>query len=130
MRESISDGRASAPTTLDFVFRQWLPLEREMALFLVASLMDFLLTRLLLTWEGPDDHYSFVETNPIARYFLYSWGFNGLIAFKATTVSMVIVVCQIIARTRMDIARRLFTFATLAVMTVVVYSAVLVVRHT
>lgn len=130
MRQTHHGGRASVPAVFNFVFRQWLPLERETTLYVIASLLDFLMTRLLLTSESANGHFSFVESNPIARYFLYSWGFNGLIAFKAATVSLVVVVCQIIARSRPDVARRLFTFATLAVMAVVVYSAVLMARHT
>ncbi|MFN0056590.1 MAG: DUF5658 family protein [Planctomycetales bacterium] len=128
MKESIHHGRSASGGVLQFFLHQRLPLEREMLLFCLASLLDFLLTRQLLTDEG--SHYLFMESNPVARYFLMGWGLRGLIYFKAVTVAFVIVICQIIARERLDVARRLLRFALLAAMAVVAYSAVLMLRHT
>jgi len=129
MKETCPEGRSAAQGALHFVLRQGLPLERETLFFILASSLDLLLTWLMLNYEGASNQYRFVESNVVARYFLYSWGFNGLVAFKFMAVSVVTVICQIIARNRMDIARRLLTFATVVVIGVVLYSAALLVRH-
>jgi hypothetical protein len=131
MKETYPDGRSTAQGGgLHFVLRQGLPLERETGLFVLASAMDLMLTWLMLNYDGAAGHVQFVESNFVARYFLYSWGFDGLVGFKFVTVALVAVICQIIARHRIDVARRLLTFATLVVIAVVFYSAALLVRHT
>lgn len=130
MKEAYHDGRTAPSRAWSFVAGDGLPLELETSLFVLASVMDFLMTWLLLNYEGGGDHIEFVESNFVARYFLYSWGFNGLVGFKIATVSVVAVICQIIARHRIEVARRLLQFATVAAMVVVVYSVVLLFRHT
>lgn len=130
MKEAYHDGQTSPTRSWMFVGQDGIPLELETSLFALASAMDFLMTWLLLNYQSASGHVEFVESNFVARYFLYSWGFNGLIGFKFTTVAMVAVICQIIARSRIDVARRLLQFATVAAMVVVVYSAVLLFRHT
>ena len=130
MKEACHDGQTSPPRNWSFVLFDGLPLEFETSLFVLASAMDFLMTWLLLNYQSGSSHIEFVESNFVARYFLYSWGFNGLIGFKVATVAMVAVICQIIARHRREVARRLLQFATVAAMLVVVYSVVLLFRHT
>ena len=130
MKETLHDGRPSAHGTLRFLLHQGLPLERETVLFFVASAMDFVMTWFLLNYQTQSGRVWFVESNPIARYFLYSWGFDGLIGFKFATVVFVAVICQIIARSRLATARRLLMVATVVVLAVVAYSGVLLVKHT
>jgi FtsH-binding integral membrane protein len=130
MKDAAREGQSTISGVLQFVFRKGLPLEGETLLFVLASGMDFLMTWLLLNYQSDSGRTWFVESNPVARYFLYSWGFDGLIAFKFASVALVVVICQVIARTRIQVARRLLQFATLVVIGVVVYSAVLLVRHT
>ncbi|MBX9638177.1 MAG: DUF5658 family protein [Mycobacteriaceae bacterium] len=130
MNRTSREGSPADAGVLHFVLRQALPLEAETALFILASLMDFVMTWLLLNFQSESGRVWFVESNPVARYFLYSWGFDGLIAFKFAAVALVVVICQVIARSRPPVARKLLQFATVAVMAVVVYSAVLLVRHT
>jgi hypothetical protein len=130
MKETYRDGQSSTPGLLNLLLDTALPLERETACFVLASAMDFLMTWLLLNCQTATGHIEFVESNVVARYFLYSWGFAGLIGFKLGTVGLVAVICQIIARHRVEVARRLLHFATLAAMLVVVYSVVLLYRHT
>jgi hypothetical protein len=130
MKETYHGGRPSASGLLHLLLDTALPLERETALFVLASVLDFLMTWVLLNYQTATGHIEFVESNVVARYFLYSWGFNGLIGFKLGTVAMVAVICQIIARQRVEVARRLLHFATGAAMLVVVYSALLLYRHT
>jgi hypothetical protein len=130
MKEACHDGQASPARAWSFVGLDGFPLELETSLFVLASALDFLMTWLLLNYQSAGGHIEFVESNFVARYFLYSWGFNGLIGFKFATVAMVAVICQIIARSRIEVARRLLQFATVAAMGVVVYSVVLLFRHT
>jgi Domain of unknown function (DUF5658) len=130
MKEASHAGRTSPHRAWNSLVYDGFPLEIETSMFVLASALDFLMTWLLLNYQGTGDHIEFVESNFVARYFLYSWGFNGLIVFKFATVGMVVVICQFIARRRLQVARRLLQFATVAATTVVVYSAVLLFRHT
>jgi len=103
-----------------------LPLERESMAFLVANVLDVCMTRALLF----HDHDLFFESNPVARYVLENWGFDGLVWFKLGIVVFVIAICQIIARQKKDVARRLLQFATLTLSGVVFYSLFLLFFHT
>lgn len=126
MKETYSGGQTSATGGWRFFVHESLPLERETGYFILASALDLMLTWLMLSYEG---HTRFVESNVVAQYFLYSWGLRGLAGFKFGTVAFVAVLCQVIARKRLEIARRLLVFATIAATAVVLYSAVLLVRH-
>jgi hypothetical protein len=108
----------------DRLARHSLPLEHETALFVLASALDVVMTYYLL--NHPE--IQFVESNPIARYFIYSWGIKGMVGFKFTLVAFVSIICQIIARTKPDVARRVLQFSTAVVGGVVIYS-VLLMRH-
>jgi len=97
-------------------------LSGEVLLFLLFSIADVVLTFKLLYHGG---HF---ESNPIARFFLNSWGPKGMVYFKFAMVAFVFVMVQIIAYKRIETARRLLMFAILAVGCVVAYSAVLYLR--
>ena len=102
----------------------------ETLVFFLASGLDFLLTRFLLLGFGSANRIGHIsEANPVARYILYHWGFDGLVIFKASMVLLVAVICQIIAVQRIDLARRVLVFATIAVLGVVMYSVQMIVRH-
>jgi uncharacterized BrkB/YihY/UPF0761 family membrane protein len=101
-----------------------LPLETETAFFILANVLDILLTYLLLV-QG--DHR---EANPIAEFFLNHWGVRGLIYFKMAMVAFICLVTQIIAHYRLATARRLLIMLTAIVGAVVVYSALLLARTT
>ena len=130
MKEMSHDDRPSAVRTLYLTVRHRLPLEFETLLFIVASALDVFMTRYLITHGPSGNHLSFVEGNPIARYFLDSWGPDGLMWFKFALVGLVSVICQVIARRKINVARRLLYFATVMVMGVVIYSFVLMVQLT
>ncbi|MBI3864391.1 MAG: hypothetical protein HY290_21115 [Planctomycetia bacterium] len=123
------DDRPSAVRGLALALRFRLPLEVETGLFILASALDVFMTRYLITSSTSTSHISFVEGNPIARYFLDSWGPDGLTWFKFGLVAVVSIICQVIARRKIDVARRVLLFATVAVMGVVIYSVVLMVQH-
>ena len=108
----------------------WMPLVAECLIFCLVSGLDYMLTQHLLLGAGNLSRAGhMVEANPVARYFLYSWGFQGLICFKACSVAMVVMICQIIAHKRVDVARRLMMFAIVAVLVVVLHSVRLIVAH-
>ena len=100
------------------LFLKAFPLEGETVLFLIASVLDLCLTFVLLTHP----EIEFVESNPLARYFLYGWGIEGMIVFKFLLVGFITAMCHFIARTRLDVARRVLRFGVVAVSAVVVYS--------
>ena len=108
--------------------RSWLgtqlPLETETARFVLASALDVFMTYLLI--RNPD---RFVESNPVALYFLNHWGVKGMVWFKFGTVAFVCVLAQIIARRKPETARGLLNLATVVVGAVVLYSLLLYLRH-
>jgi hypothetical protein len=130
MNELSHRNRPSMIRTLWLVLRHRLPLEGETALFILASTLDAMMTRYLLWNSNHDTGSFFVEANPIPRYFLEGWGLNGLTYFKFALVALVSVICQIIARRRIDVARRVLNLASIIVLGVVIYSVVLMARHT
>jgi hypothetical protein len=129
MNEISHKSRPSAMRSFYLALRHRLPLEGETAMFILASTLDALMTRYLILYGGQDGHIWFVESNPIPRYFLDSWGIDGLVYFKFGLVALIAVICQIIARSRIDVARRVLNFASIIVMGVVIYSVVLMMQH-
>ncbi len=105
------------------LFRRQLPLESETTLFILVNAGDIFMTWILLS------HGGFIESNPIARYFLDRWGKHGFVGFKFSIVAFVCVFTQIIALKRPDLAARVLNLGTLIVLFVVIYSATLLFRH-
>ncbi|MFV0444223.1 MAG: DUF5658 family protein [Planctomycetaceae bacterium] len=106
-----------------------LPLEAETSYFILANLLDFFVTYWLLM-AGSAGELRFIESNPVARYFIESWGpVKGMLGFKLTIVTLVCVISQIVALKRKDLARLVLLFGTLATGGVVVYSIWLYLRH-
>jgi len=102
----------------------------ETVLFFLASILDYLLTKHMLSGFGNASRVGqIVEANPLARYCLECWGFEGLLAFKLALVTLVAVVCQLIARQRPEVARRLLHFATSVALIIVLYSVRLMVAQ-
>ncbi len=97
------------------------PLETETAWFILASLLDFFMTYLMLQHQ----EIQFVESNPIALYFINHWGIKGLLCFKLSVVAFVSLICQIIARENLQLGRKVLFAGTTIVSVVVVYSFVL-----
>jgi hypothetical protein len=93
---------------------------QELTLYVVVSGLDFVATQALLQHDGV---VRFGEANPVARYFLYSWGPRGMLWFKAALTVLVCVISQVVAVRRPQAARRLLEFGTLAVTLVLLYSA-------
>jgi hypothetical protein len=114
----------------DTVFRLPLPLQRESSLFLIVSVLDVLMTSLLLgDLTGVTGRTIFYESNPVARFFLERWDLGGIVYFKFATVGLVEVIAHLVAMKKVAVARRLLEFGTLVVSVVVIYSMVLLVTH-
>ncbi|MDB5391049.1 MAG: hypothetical protein JWM11_6695 [Planctomycetaceae bacterium] len=99
-------------------------LETETAWWILVSALDFTMTYLLLV--HPEIH--FVESNPIALRFYHNWGFKGLLGFKLFMALFVALICQFIARKKLELARAVLVFGTFVVGCVVVYSVCLYAR--
>ncbi len=125
MKNSLRETRLEEASVWGQVLYRGLPFEREMLLFCVVSLLDMALTYVLINHQSDQ----FVESNPIARYILVSWGFQGMAYFKLALVSVVVFNAQLIARQKPRVALRLFHFASATVGLVVVYSLFLLMRH-
>jgi hypothetical protein len=102
-----------------------IPCWQETLLYVVVSTLDWVATMALLTHDG---HLQFQEANPVARYFLYSWGPRGLLYFKIGVTTLVCVIGQIVAAKRPRLAKGILEFGTLAVTCVLLYSAWLLLR--
>jgi hypothetical protein len=130
MKEASHGNRPSPVRSLYLLLCGRLPLESETGMFIMASTLDVVMTYILVNKSTAGNHTWFVESNPFALYFWESWGFDGLVFFKFALVALVSVICQIIARQKIEVARRVLYFATLMVTSVVIYSVVLMVQHT
>ncbi|HJN80074.1 MAG: DUF5658 family protein [Phycisphaerales bacterium] len=87
-------------------------------LVFLASL-DIILTRVILFFSG-------IEMNPIAKMVIDAFGVPGMAVFKFSVVSFVIIVCEVVGRTRRMTAQKLAVFAVLITGFPVVWSSVLV----
>lgn len=102
-------------------------LQAATASYVAASAFDFLMTWFLLSHQTAGGAV-FVESNPIACYFLVGWGVRGLLGFKVAMVGFVAAVCHLIALRREEIARRVLQAGAGIVLLVVAYSAMLLVQ--
>ena len=134
MKEMSHDTRPSSIRTLYLMLCGRLPLEGETGLFIMASTLDVIMTWYLVSLSAAASAEGtltwFVESNPAASYFMDLWGFDGLVFFKFGMVALVSVLCQLIARHKVEVARRVLYLSTFMVTSVVVYSVVLLVQHT
>ena len=122
------DPRSPMSRLLHWGFRRDLPLESETTVFILVNVLDFVTTYWMLMHRGEGEG-TFVESNPLARYFLNHWGLKGLLLFKMAVVAFVCVVAQIVATKKEASARFLLVVGTIVVMGVVVYSWKLFLVH-
>ncbi len=99
-----------------------LPLETETAQFMLVSVLDFVMTFLMIRTGR------FTEGNVLARFFLDSWGPMGMLYFKMAIVGVVAVLAQVIACKTLTTARKLLNTATAIMALVVIYSLFLLLR--
>lgn len=98
--------------------------QQESLLFILVSALDVYMTYILLS-QGT----VFMESNPVARFFIAEWGPKGMVYFKFSMVAFVCVLAQIISRQKPQYARWLLQGATALVAIVVVYSLTLLLKH-
>ena len=91
-------------------------------LFVNLSCLDFFLTWHLLHMAG-----GVYESNPIARAWLTSFGWRGLVVFKALGVLLVALPCALITVHYPGLGRRILNFGCVATLGVILYSSVMVV---
>jgi hypothetical protein len=101
--------------------------ERETLVFVLLSAADVFMTYFLLQQDV--ENLRFVESNPLARFFLDHWGSKGMIYLKFGMIGVICVLTQIIARWRPRTARLLLIFAIVSVTYVLVYSVRLYRTH-
>ena len=99
------------------------PLLRMMLLFVLASLADLGFTIHMIQLPAG----SFYESNPIAAWVLFTWGIEGMTAYKLGLVFLVCLIACAIAMQRRDVAQRLLSSAAIIVSSVLFYSLVLYV---
>ena len=97
------------------------PLETETCWFVLANLLDFVVTYRMISY-GNANGVRFGESNRIAAYFLDHWGLPGLLKFKLAVVIFVCLVAQYVHRHRPELARFLLIVGTAAVAAIVIYS--------
>lgn len=95
----------------------------EYVWFVFFSSLDVMLTWAILKRDG-------AEVNPIAKYVIDLWGLNGAIAFKFSLMIFVIIVCEIVGRTRPAAARRLIRLCIFVSALPVTWSLLLLLVHT
>ena len=102
--------------------------ESETSMFLLVSMLDFFCTYLLLT-TGAAGGVSFVESNPVAAWFLNHYGVvKGLLGFKLACVLLICVLSQIVSFRKPAYGRFILYFGTVLTAGVVVYSVGLLLR--
>lgn len=125
MNEPIRSEETPDAGVLVSLLKRRLPLEAESAVYILVNAFDVWTTYLLLS-RGT----IFIESNPVARYFIESWGLRGMVYFKFGLVAFVLVTCQMIAaRSRVGLARGVLWCATVLVSAVVIYSLTLLWQH-
>jgi Domain of unknown function (DUF5658) len=130
MANSLPQYDVSIRKVWETLFRLPLPLQRESSLFLIVSVLDVLMTCMLLgDLTGITGQTIFYESNPVARYFFENWHLRGIVYFKFGMVAIVEVIAHLIALKNVATARRLLEFGTLIVSVVVIYSLYLLVSH-
>lgn len=106
-----------------YLFRHHLPMETETTLFILVSVFDIVMTWILLSGGG------FVESNPVANFFLAHWGKKGFVGFKFASVMVVCVSTQLISTKNLRLATFILNAGTLVVATVVIYSLSLYLKQ-
>src|SRR4051794_35929599 len=104
--------------------RDPLLLSRETAAILAVSVLDLLMTYVLLR-QG----FHFYESNPVARWFFSRWNMAGMVAFKFCTISLAIGFSQVVEPRRPGPGRNVLGLGPVAAGAVVAYSLLLFYRH-
>ena len=122
--------RKRKPRPIGNWFTTQLPLETESTRFVLVNALDLFMTFLLLYFSNRGwMQKNVIESNPAALFFIRRFGTSGLVFFKFGVVVLVLLISQIIAKTRLATARWLLDLGSLVVGGVVVYSLLIMLRH-
>ena len=100
--------------------------ESETSAYILVSVLDFFLTYILLTTGSGG--VQFVESNPVARWFLEQYGYvRGMLAFKLAVVLLVCVIAQTVSLKNERMGRWLLYLGIAVTGYVVLYSTRLLV---
>jgi hypothetical protein len=110
--------------------RRRLPLETEISWFLLVCALDVVFTHIALHLSSIGaTQLNFVESNPLARWVIQTWGLRGMVVFKASSSLLVVAIALAIRPVRPLVSRLLLLGGTLVVGAVVVYSVRLLILH-
>jgi hypothetical protein len=110
--------------------RRGLRFETEISWFVLASVLDIVMTFLALRFSD-QGHTSvtIVENNPVANWVLSHWGIPGMAFFKLVLTAVVVIIAEVIGKVRPLVARALLVGGTLVVSSVVIYTIRLLFLH-
>ncbi len=110
--------------------RRGLLFETEVSWFVLASALDVALTFLVLHYSNSGmTHGTFVESNPVAQWFIIHWGFRGMAGYKLLMTLIVVVIAEFVGRQKPTVARMLLWGGTIMVAAVVIQSVRLLLAH-
>ncbi len=113
---ALESARQSMGLFFRSAYQKQLPLQSETSYFILANILDFFLTYLLLVNGG-------IEANPIANWIYQRWAFGGMLVFKLASVTFICLLAQYIALRSRSHARFVLLAGTVIVAMVVGYSA-------
>lgn len=111
------------PDTVGWLSLPEMRFQNQYVWFVFFSALDIMLTWAILRRGGR-------EVNPLADLIIDMWGLNGAIVFKFSLTVLVVVVCEVVARTRYGTAYALAITAMIVSAIPVVYSLGLLLMHT
>jgi len=110
--------------------RRGMLFETEVSWFVLASALDVALTFLVLHYSNSGlTHGTFVESNPLAQWFIAHWGFRGMAGYKLLMTLIVVGIAEFVGRQKPMIARILLWGGTIVVASVVIHSVRLLLAH-
>ncbi|MCX7386646.1 MAG: hypothetical protein DWI22_05960 [Planctomycetota bacterium] len=110
--------------------RRWMLFETEVSWFVLASALDVALTFLVLHYSNSGmTQGTFVESNPLAQWFISHWGFRGMVGYKLVMTLIVVVIAEFVGRQKPVVARMLLWGGTIVVGVVVIHSVRLLLAH-
>lgn len=99
-----------------------LVLEEETAVFILVNFADLVLTAITFFYGG-------AEVNLLARSVLERFGLRGMVVFKFTLVTFVILVCQYVYHSHPKTARGVLIFGSVAYGFLIVYVTYILFAH-
>ncbi len=103
-------------------FTKDLILAQEYLAFLLLNLFDLFLTGYIFKHHG-------MEANGIALWVLHRYGLLGFAVFKFLLVTVLVIICEVIATHKLKSARMVILLGCFVYGFVVIYESVLIFQH-